>query len=118
MFHDTVTDEISSRYLQELKSKYIDSLVLGCTHYPLIRSTIARTMGSEVTLVNPAYETAVQLKTLLRSMEMNCDEGRDLPVEEKYQFFVSDMADKFRAFATAILPDEVKQTIKINIEEY
>ena len=118
MFHDTVTDEISSRYLQELKSKYIDSLVLGCTHYPLIRSTIARTMGSDVTLVNPAYETAVQLRTLLRSMEMNCDEGRNLPVEEKYQFFVSDMADKFRAFATAILPDEVKQTIKINIEEY
>ena len=118
MFHDTVTDEISSRYLQELKSKYIDSLVLGCTHYPLIRSTIARTMGSEVTLVNPAYETAVQLRTLLRSMEMNCDEGRDLPVEEKYQFFVSDMAEKFRAFATAILPDEVKETIKIDIEEY
>ena len=118
MFHDTVTDEIASRYLSELKSKYVDTLVLGCTHYPLIRSTMARTMGSEVTLVNPAYETAVQLKTLLRSMEMNCDEGRDLPNEEKYQFFVSDMADKFRAFATAILPDEVKKTIKINIEEY
>ena len=118
MFHDTVTDEIASRYLQELKSKYIDSLVLGCTHYPLIRSTIARTMGNDVTLINPAYETAVQLKTLLRSMEMNCDEGRNLPNDEKYQFFVSDMADKFRAFATAILPDEVKQTIKINIEEY
>lgn len=118
MFHDTVTDEISSRYLSELKSKYIDSLVLGCTHYPLIRSTIARTMGTDVTLVNPAYETAVQLKTLLQSMEMNCDEGRNLTNEEKYQFFVSDMADKFRAFATAILPDEVKETIKINIEEY
>ena len=118
MFHDTVTDEIASRYLSELKSKYIDSLVLGCTHYPLIRSTIARTMGNDVTLVNPAYETAVQLKTLLRSMEMNCDEGRNLPNEEKYQFFVSDMAEKFRAFATAILPDEVKETIKINIEEY
>ena len=43
---------------------------------------------------------------------------QDIPTEEKYQFFVSDMADKFRAFATAILPDEVKQTIKINIEEY
>ena len=104
--------------MSELKSKYIDALVLGCTHYPLIRSTIARTMGSDVTLVNPAYETAVQLKTLLQSMEMNCDEGRNLTNDEKYQFFVSDMADKFRAFATAILPDEVKKTIKINIEEY
>ena len=45
-------------------------------------------------------------------------QGQDLPLEEKYQFFVSDMAEKFCAFATAILPEEVKKTIKINIEEY
>ena len=62
LLHDTVTDEIASRYLSVLKEKYIDPLVMGCTHYPLIRSTIARTMGDEVTLVNPAYETAVQLR--------------------------------------------------------
>lgn len=118
LFHDTVTDEIASRYLSVLKEKYVDTLVLGCTHYPLIRSTIARTMGSDVKLIDPAHETAVQLKTLLKSMEMNCDEGRDLPLEEKYQFYVSDMADKFSNFATAILPDEVKETVQINIEEY
>lgn len=118
LLHDTVTDEIASRYLSVLKGKYIDTLVLGCTHYPLIRSTVARVMGEDVTLVNPAYETAVQLKTLLRSMEMNCDEGRNLTQDEKYQFFVSDRAEKFTAFATSILPDEVKETIQINIEEY
>ncbi|MCI8511598.1 MAG: glutamate racemase [Lachnospiraceae bacterium] len=118
LLHDTVTDEIASRYLSVLKEKYIDTLVLGCTHYPLIRSTIARIMGNEVHLVNPAYETAVQLKTLLKSMEMNRDEGQELLQSEKYQFFVSDMAEKFRGFATSILPDEVKETVKINIEEY
>jgi glutamate racemase len=118
LLHDSVTDEIAARYLSVLKEKYIDTLVLGCTHYPLIRSTLARIMGSDVTLVNPAYETAVQLKTLLRSMEMNCDEGQALSGEEKYQFFVSDRAEKFTEFATSILPDEVKETIQINIEEY
>lgn len=118
LLHDSVTDEIASRYLSVLKEKYIDTLVLGCTHYPLLRSTMARVMGEDVTLINPAYETAVQLKTLLKSMEMNCDEKTTLQAEEKYQFFVSDMAEKFRSFATAILPDEVRETIKINIEEY
>lgn len=118
LLHDSVTDVIAGRYLSVLKEKYIDTMVLGCTHYPLLRSTLGRVMGSDVTLVNPAYETAVQLKTLLKSMEMNCDEDRELPPEEKYQFFVSDMAEKFRTFATAILPGEVKETIKINIEEY
>lgn len=118
LLHDSVTDEIAARYLSALKEKYIDTLVMGCTHYPLLRSTIARTMGSDVTLVNPAYETAVQLRTLLKSMEMNCEEDKELALEEKYQFFVSDMAEKFRSFATSILPKEVKETVKINIEEY
>ena len=118
LLHDSVTDVIAGRYLSVLKEKYVDTLVLGCTHYPLLRSTMGRLMGNDVTLVNPAYETAVQLKTLLKSMEMDCDAGRNLPPEEKYQFFVSDMAEKFRAFATAILPGEVKETKKINIEEY
>lgn len=118
LFHDTVTDEIASRYLSVLKEKYIDTLVMGCTHYPLIRSTIARIMGDDVTLINPAYETAVQLKTLFKSMEINCDPGQDLPLEEKYQFFVSDMAEKFSSFATSILPEEVKKTMLIDIEKY
>ncbi len=118
LLHDSVTDEIASRYLAVLKEKYIDTLVLGCTHYPLLRSTMSRLMGEDVTLINPAYETAVQLKTLLKSMEMDCDAGQTLAMEEKYQFFVSDMAEKFRSLATAILPEQVKRTIKINIEEY
>ena len=118
LLHDTVTDEIASRYLAELKSKYIDTLVLGCTNYPLLRTTLGRIMGNSVTLVNPAYETAVQLKTLLKSMEMDCGEGRRQEDGAKYQFYVSDMADKFRSFATSILPEEVKQTVQINIEDY
>ena len=91
---------------------------LGTTPNPLIRSTIARTMGDEVTLVNPAYETAVQLRTLLRSMEMDCDGDQEVRVEEKYQFYVSDMAEKFSSFAGFILPGKVKDTMLIDIEKY
>lgn len=117
LLHDSVTDEIASRYLSTLKGKYIDTLVLGCTHYPLLRSTMSRVMGEEVTLVNPAYETAVELQELLKEqgLEYNAAEPSN---GEKYQFYVSDLADKFTGFATAILPNEVKETKKINIEEY
>ncbi|MCI6886485.1 MAG: glutamate racemase [Lachnospiraceae bacterium] len=117
LLHDSVTDEIASRYLAELKGKYIDTLVLGCTHYPLLRSTLRRLMGDDVTLVNPAYETAIELRELLKANGLN----REMPApdgEEKYQFFVSDLAEKFTDFATSILPNEVKETKKINIEEY
>ena len=96
---------------------YIDTLVLGCTHYPLLRSTLRRLMGDEVTLVNPAYETAIELKELLESQGLKRDPAAAMD-GEKYQFFVSDLAEKFTDFATAILPNEVKETKKINIEEY
>lgn len=178
LLHDSVTDEIASRYLACLKGKYIDTLVMGCTHYPLLRSTFKRLMGDDVTLVNPAYETAVELKELLEKNEMtctgetfgdgssedgssghgdfehgscghggskqeNCEHGGseqgncghgDCEHEgseqgchahgagekhrDQYQFFVSDLAEKFTNFATSILPKEVKETKKINIEEY
>lgn len=58
LWEDPVTDEIAKRYLSELIDIDIDTLILGCTHYPLIRSTVGRVMGDQVTLVNPAYETA------------------------------------------------------------
>lgn len=116
LLHDSVTDEIASRYLSCLKGKYIDTLVMGCTHYPLLRSTLKRMMGDEVSLINPAYETAVELKELLEKNNLTCISGKQ--EGEQYQFFVSDMAEKFTSFATAILPRDVKETKKINIEEY
>lgn len=51
--HDFVTEEIARRYMKDLEYKTIDTLILGCTHYPLIRSMIGKIMGSNVTLVNP-----------------------------------------------------------------
>jgi glutamate racemase len=112
--HDSVTDEIIRRYVSEIKQKYIDTLVMGCTHYPLLRSAIRRIMGNSVTLVNPAYETAVELRELLRSKELLGSEDN----KAKHSFYVSDLAEKFRDFASSILPQEVKESIRIQIEEY
>ena len=117
LLHDSVTDEIASRYLSVLKGKYIDTLVLGCTHYPLLRSTLRRLMGEDVVLVNPAYETAIELKQLLEERGLERDGAEPLQ-GEKYQFLVSDLAEKFTSFATSILPNEVKETRKIDIENY
>ena len=117
LLHDSVTDEIASRYLSVLKEKYIDTLVMGCTHYPLLRSTLRRLMGDDVVLVNPAYETAIELKGLLEKRGLNRDSKVPM-TGEQYQFFVSDLAEKFTSFATAILPNEVKETQKIDIENY
>lgn len=117
LLEDPVTDEIASRYLLELIDLDIDTLILGCTHYPLIRNTIGRIMGEKVTLVNPAYETARELKILLDRNGILQDKKPDLG-ENKYQFFVSDGAEKFKTFANSILKYGILSAKTIPIEEY
>lgn len=119
LWEDPVTDEIAKRYLAELShlDKDIDTLILGCTHYPLIRSTLGRIMGEKVTLVNPAYETARELKELLIEKELLNDKELGLG-DNRYQFFVSDKADKFQNFANSIIKYGILSAKVINIEEY
>lgn len=114
---DPVTDEIARRYLTELIDLDIDTLILGCTHYPLIRSTLGRVMGEKVTLVNPAYETARELKAMLEEKNLLGDHAPVLG-ENQYQFYVSDMADKFKSFANSIIKYGILSAKTIHIEEY
>lgn len=117
LWEDPVTDEIAKRYLTELIDVGIDTLILGCTHYPLIRSTVGRIMGPDVALVNPAYETAHELKGLLKNMGLESEHRPGLGTE-LYRFFVSDAADKFQKFANSILTYGILSAKVINIEEY
>ena len=114
--HDPVTDEVVARYLKELQEKDIDTLILGCTHYPLLRSTIRKIMGDQVCLVNPAYETALELGRLLKEKELSGT--GTVQADFPYRFYVSDLADEFKAFANSILPYDVEMTKKIDIEKY
>ena len=71
-------------------------------------------MGENVNLVNPAYETAISLGELLKKNNIRAD----INAKPKYQFFVSDAADKFKSFANSIMPFRIDETNRINIEEY
>ena len=117
LWEDPVTDEIARRYLTELIDIDIDTLILGCTHYPLIRSTVGKIMGEGVSLVNPAYETARALKRLLEEKGLESEKRPGLGTE-LYRFFVSDAADKFQRFANSILSYGILSAKVINIEDY
>lgn len=114
--HDPITRQVAQRYLEEMKRRGVDTLVLGCTHYPLLRSMIGEVMGEGVTLVNPAYEAAQELKAMLHTNGL-ANPGTD-EKEFPYRFFVSDLAENFKEFANSILPYDVRMTQKIDIEEY
>lgn len=111
-----VTQEIIDFYLDSMKKTDIDAMILGCTHYPLLRSKIRAYMGENIQIVNPAYETAMDLRNLLKEMNMENDgaEGQ----KSRYEFFVSDAAEKFRSFANTVMPFDVPETNVVNIEGY
>lgn len=117
LWQDPVTDEIARRYLAELIDSGIDTLIMGCTHYPLIRSTLGRIIGEDVTLVNPAYETALELKAMLKEREILNDQPHELG-SDQYHFYVSDGAEKFKRFANSIIKYGILSAKTINIEEY
>ncbi len=111
-----VTEEVIEYYLESLKNTNIDAMILGCTHYPLLRSKIRAYMGDKIQIVNPAYETAMDLKRLLQNEKMENDgtEG----VSSRYEFYVSDAAEKFVDFANTVMPFDISKANIVNIEEY
>lgn len=107
-----VADMAAKKYLLELKEHNIDTLVLGCTHYPALRYTIGKVMGEGVRLVNPAYETAKLTKNLLKEEGLLSEkiEGGS------HSYYVSDDPDKFKRIGGNIIKKQIVSVEKVNIE--
>lgn len=115
MLDDEVTHIMAERYLADIKKYDVDTLILGCTHYPLLRKLLQKKMGDDVTLVNPAYETAMTLSKLLKERDL-CYKG-EAPAE-KCKIFVSDTPKQFKKFADYILPCDIDTVKQVFIEDY
>ncbi|NLJ99259.1 MAG: glutamate racemase [Tissierellia bacterium] len=103
----------AQKYLLELKEHNIDSLILGCTHYPALRYTIGKVFEDKVTMINPAYETAKATKIMLKELDLisnKLDGG-------KCSFYVSDDPEKFKRIGGNILRKEIAPIEKVEIED-
>ena len=76
LFHDPITDLALRRYLEPMLTSGIDTLVLGCTHYPLLKEAIQRICGDQVTLVDSAENCALAVKAILAVSERHHDSPR------------------------------------------
>ena len=112
-FDDAVTREVIHRYLVPLKEAGVDTLILGCTHYPLLRDQIQEEMGERVTLVNPSQEAAQCMKTFLAGHERLTEQA-----EGNMSFYVSDSTEKFQRLAEIILDSPMMPVKRISIENY
>lgn len=98
-------------YILPLKEKGIDTLVLGCTHYPLLMGAIEKIAGEAITIINPAHDTAKALETYLSANNMLTDFKEPRPPK----FYVSDNTEKFKEICKIAIGCEFEAT-KIDIE--
>ncbi|MDF2677633.1 MAG: glutamate racemase [Bacillota bacterium] len=110
--YSNVAELTAEKYLAELIEHDIDALVLGCTHYPILRYTIKKVVGPYVKLVNPAFETAKDLKKILGEFSI-LNENFELP---KYEYFVSDAPERFRRLGGNFLKKEIDILSEIAID--
>jgi glutamate racemase len=105
---------IAEEYLTPLKRHKIDTLVLGCTHYPLLKKIISGVMGKGIVLIDSAEETALEVKRILES-ENSINPSRTEPT---HKFYVSDFPEKFIQIGEKFLGGRVKEVKKIDINKY
>lgn len=108
-----VTRQVIKEYIQPLKEQGIDTLILGCTHYPMLLTPIQEEVGEGVTLINPAIEAAIRMGTLLEQMGI---ESR--VIRPTYTFFVSDHPRRMQKMAELFLEYPVEHVEIVSIEEY
>jgi glutamate racemase len=101
---DGIVDIAARKYLAPLKDKKIDTVILGCTHYPLIKQAIQDVMGKQVKLVDSAEETAKEAKSLLEECGMKYPGKR----AGRVKYYVSDAPEKFLTVAKKFLGKSVK----------
>ncbi|HCT64004.1 MAG TPA: glutamate racemase [Lachnospiraceae bacterium] len=111
--NEEITRLTAEKYLKELIEKGVDTVVMGCTHYPLLRQCLQSVVGNEVRLVDPAYETAMAIKEYLVKNNML----RVAETKPQHSFFVSDTTDMFEKICSKAL-EKRYSTEEIDIESY
>jgi glutamate racemase len=108
-----VTLVIAHEYLTPLRDAAIDVLVLGCTHYPILKGTIAKVFGPSVRLIDSAEETAREVAERLDGLGL-ARKGGEPPV---HRFFVSDVPHRFREQAERFLGAPLPDVSVVTVDE-
>ena len=112
---DEVSYLVAKRYLDVFAYENIDTLILGCTHYPLLKRVILKVLGSSVTLIDTGFETAGAVKRSLLESNMLNTSGQT----GECRFFVSDRTDDFSRVASMFLNRNISADVSlVDIEKY
>ena len=99
--------------MAKLKIENIDTLILGCTHYPILRKIIQEEIGKDVTLIDSGAVASIEVENYLNGIGLR-NTSNNLG---QHKFYVSDTPTKFKQVANLFLGKEVEHIEKIDLEE-
>jgi len=105
---DEAAGAVARRYLEKLCIADIDTLILGCTHYPLLRGVISKIMGSDVALIDSGVETARHIAAGLKESGSLAETGN----AGSLRYFVTDSIEGFSSLASRIIESDVRGKVK------
>ncbi|MGQ9570700.1 MAG: glutamate racemase [Thermodesulfovibrionales bacterium] len=103
---------IAEKYLKDIKDKGIDTLVLGCTHYPLLKGVISKVMGDNVTLIDSAIGVAKEIKEILETSDLKNEGGGNRLME----FYVTDSPERFIKVGERFLGNSIEHIEVITLQ--
>ncbi len=106
-----IAQMVSDEYLKPLKNKNVDTLILGCTHYPLLKDVIQNSVGKKVTLIDSGRETAKEVQKILAKKQLL--NNRKMTEKNHSVFYVSDFPHKFKEVSQRFLSKELKHVHKV-----
>ncbi|HRZ14194.1 MAG TPA: glutamate racemase [Candidatus Omnitrophota bacterium] len=108
VFKGEVINKVAQTYLKPFKDNRVDTLILGCTHYPIIKPVIRQIMGDQVTLIDSAKQVALEIKNILTADRMLNKGARG-----KHGFYVSDNPEWFSGLARTFLGKPITNAKKV-----
>jgi glutamate racemase len=112
---DEIATMVAERYLGNLRDKGIDTLVLGCTHYPLLKGVISKVMGDGIVLIDSAVETVREIKKTLREYGIGGNSSGAGSLSPVRMFYVTDAAERFTKVGERFLGQKIEHIEKINV---
>jgi glutamate racemase len=108
-----IAQSVSDEYLKVFRNKGIDTLILGCTHYPLLKDVIQNSVGKKVSLIDSGKETAKEVKKILEKKKLL--NTVNLNGKSASIFYVSDFPHKFREVSQRFLSEKLTRVHKVKL---
>ena len=103
---------IAREYLADIVAKDVDTLILGCTHYPMIKATLRKIMGDATIIIDPAATTADELSKILKQMNALNQQTK----KPEYRFYVTELSPNFNKIGEMFLNTQLNKPMLVNLD--